>query len=68
MISIRSPTALRIFSKGSIAFFICAALMYRPWFSAACGSNGQIFIALMPLASRSSASASARFMKPSRSS
>ena len=68
MISILSPTALRIFSNGSTAFFICAAVMKRPWFSCAAGSNGQIFIAEMPLSSRLSASASARFMKPSRSS
>ena len=42
--------------------------MKRPWFSIAAGSNGQIFIAVMPLSSRFSARASARFMKPSRSS
>ncbi|MGY3420528.1 hypothetical protein ACVWZW_001003 [Bradyrhizobium sp. F1.13.4] len=68
MISILSPTALRIFSNGSIACFIWAAVMYRPLFSCAAGSNGQIFIAEMPLSSRFSASASAWCMKPSRSS
>src|SRR5271166_1815186 len=39
-ISIRSPTALRIFSKGAIAAFICSALMQRPPVSCAAGSNG----------------------------
>ena len=49
MISILSPTAFRIFSNGSIAVFICAAVMKRPSFSFAAGSNGQIFMAEMPL-------------------
>ena len=68
MISILSPTAFRIFSKGAIAVFICSAVMKRPWFSIAAGSNGQIFMAEMPLSRRLSATASARIMKPSRSS
>jgi hypothetical protein len=42
--------------------------MYRPLFACAGGSNGQIFIAVMPLSSKLSAKASARFMNASRSS
>ena len=68
MISILSPTAFLIFSNGAIAVFICSAVMKRPWFSIAAGSNGQIFMAVIPLSRRFSASASALFMKPSRSS
>jgi hypothetical protein len=68
MMSIRSPTARRIFSNGSIARFICAAEICRPPVSCAAGSNGQIFIAVTPLSSRLSANASARCMNASRSS
>jgi hypothetical protein len=68
MISILSPTAFRIFSNGSMAVFICSAVMNSPWFSIAAGSNGQIFIAEMPDSKRLSARTSARFMNPSKSS
>jgi hypothetical protein len=68
MISILSPTALRIFSNGERASLSCAAEMKRPWFSIATGSKGQIFIAPIPLSRRLSASASARVMNASRSS
>ena len=68
MISILSPTARRIFSNGSSAAFNSAGLMYRPSLAMAAGSNGQIFIAVMPASSRLSATASARVMKPFRSS
>ena len=68
MISILSPTARRIFSNGSSAALSWAGVMDRPSFSMAAGSKGQIFMAPMPLSSRLSATASARFMNPSRSS
>src|ERR1700684_2541802 len=68
MISIRSPTALRIFSNGATALRICSAVMYKPRVSLAGTSKGQIFIADIPLSSKFSASLSAHVMNASKSS
>ena len=68
MISILSPTARRIFSNGSSAALSSSGEMCMPSLAIAAGSNGQIFMAVMPDASRLSATASARVMKPFRSS
>ncbi len=68
MTSILSPTALRIFSKGSRAAFRSAAEMSLPRVFSAAWSNGQIFIAVMPSSSSSSASSPARVRKALRSS
>ncbi len=68
MMSILSPTASRIFANGSSARVMSAAEMYCPRLFSAARSNGQIFIAVIPSASRLSASSSAWFRKPFRSS
>ena len=68
MMSMRSPTAARIFSKGSSAAFRSQEEMYCPRVFSAAASNGQIFIAVMPSSSSDSASSSARCRKPFRSS
>ena len=68
MISIWSPTARRIFSNGSRAALSWAGVMDMPSFSMPAGSKGQIFMAVMPCSSRLSATASARVIKPCRSS
>ncbi|MNT27652.1 hypothetical protein D3C72_1632900 [compost metagenome] len=68
MISILSPTALRIFSKGSSALFRSGIEIYWPRVFSAAASKGQIFMAVMPSSSNEWASSSARCRKPFRSS
>ena len=68
MMSMRSPAAARIFSKGRRAFFSSWFEMVQPWLRSAAISNGQIFMAVMPSASKDCASSSARFRNASRSS
>ena len=68
MICILSPTALRIFAKGSSASRNSRGVMSSPPERSAAMSNGQIFIAVMPCSSSDCATSSARYRKPSRSS
>ncbi len=68
MICMASPTAARILRKGSTARESCAGVIAAPWLDSAAKSKGQIFMPVMPCASRLSASAPASVRKPSRSS
>ena len=68
MMSILSPTALRILRKGSSAVFRSWGLMYWPCDFSAAMSKGQIFMPVMPSLSSDSASSSAWFKNPCRSS
>jgi len=56
MMSMPFPTAARILRNGSSPVFRACAEMSRPPDAMANGSNGQIFIAVMPISSSDCAS------------
>ena len=59
-ISMRRPTASRIWRKGSSARSICSGVMCWPSVASANWSKGQIFIAVMPISRSERATSAAR--------